>query len=147
MRVTAMLECTVHGNIRCMVMYNMLRRCVVEFLGGPHAWGTRTFSAHKGGGAFCNGHPIHTSSTSEITRALLVRPLGCRGFRISRIWDAYDYAVRNCIQIISFSHAHQLDTALLFLSPSVIITHVHGAKKQHVVQRRTTCAGAMWCWY
>uniref|UniRef100_A0A7S3QQS6 Inositol-1-monophosphatase n=2 Tax=Dunaliella tertiolecta TaxID=3047 RepID=A0A7S3QQS6_DUNTE len=50
--------------------------CVVEFLGGPHAWGTRTYTAHKGGGAFCNGHPIRTSTNPEVTRSLLVTGFG-----------------------------------------------------------------------
>ncbi|GJP48377.1 hypothetical protein CLOM_g7670 [Closterium sp. NIES-68] len=50
--------------------------CVVEFAGGPHCWVTRTFTASAGGGAFCNGHRIHASTTDKVERALLVTGFG-----------------------------------------------------------------------
>jgi len=50
--------------------------CVVEFTGGPHAWGTRTFTAHRNGGAFCNGKPIQVSRVKEVERSLLVTGFG-----------------------------------------------------------------------
>ncbi|GFH07592.1 inositol-1-monophosphatase [Haematococcus lacustris] len=50
--------------------------CVVEFLGGPHAWSTRRFTAHKGGGAFCNDQPIRVSEVATINRSLLVTGFG-----------------------------------------------------------------------
>ncbi|XP_047307940.1 phosphatase IMPL1, chloroplastic [Impatiens glandulifera] len=49
---------------------------VVEFVGGPMCWNTRIFSATAGGGAFCNGQKIHTSSTDMIERSLLVTGFG-----------------------------------------------------------------------
>eukprot|EP00252_Welwitschia_mirabilis_P001891 TRINITY_DN11857_c0_g1_i3.p1 TRINITY_DN11857_c0_g1~~TRINITY_DN11857_c0_g1_i3.p1 ORF type:complete len:287 (+),score=37.20 TRINITY_DN11857_c0_g1_i3:56-916(+) len=49
---------------------------VVEFTGGKFCWGTRTFSATAGGGAFCNGEAINVSSTSEVERSLLVTGFG-----------------------------------------------------------------------
>ncbi|CAM6071794.1 unnamed protein product [Sphagnum tenellum] len=49
---------------------------VVEFAGGPFAWVTRTFTASAGGGAFCNGHRIHVSSTDQVERSLLVTGFG-----------------------------------------------------------------------
>ncbi|CAL5364125.1 unnamed protein product [Camellia sinensis] len=38
---------------------------VVEFVGGPMCWNTRTFSAAAGGGAFCNGQKIQVSHTDK----------------------------------------------------------------------------------
>ncbi|CAI0425292.1 unnamed protein product [Linum tenue] len=49
---------------------------VVEFVGGPMAWNTRTFSATAGGGAFCNGQRIHASQTDTVERSLLVTGFG-----------------------------------------------------------------------
>ncbi|GMN60242.1 hypothetical protein TIFTF001_029335 [Ficus carica] len=43
---------------------------VVEFVGGPMCWSTRTFSATAGGGAFCNGQKIHASQTDQGVRRL-----------------------------------------------------------------------------
>ncbi|CAN1847355.1 Phosphatase IMPL1, chloroplastic [Linum perenne] len=48
----------------------------VEFVGGPMAWNTRTFSATAGGGAFCNGQRIHASQTDMVERSLLVTGFG-----------------------------------------------------------------------
>ncbi|KAJ0975840.1 hypothetical protein J5N97_017805 [Dioscorea zingiberensis] len=49
---------------------------VVEFVGGPMCWNTRTFSATSGGGAFCNGQKIHVSQTEKVERSLLVTGFG-----------------------------------------------------------------------
>lgn len=49
---------------------------VVEFVGGPMCWNTRTFSASSGGGAFCNGQRIHVSQTEQVERSLLVTGFG-----------------------------------------------------------------------
>ncbi|KAI3988561.1 hypothetical protein MKX01_011458 [Papaver californicum] len=49
---------------------------VVEFVGGPMCWNTRTFSASAGGGAFCNGQKIHVSQTDQVERSLLVTGFG-----------------------------------------------------------------------
>ncbi|XP_060674071.1 phosphatase IMPL1, chloroplastic isoform X7 [Ziziphus jujuba] len=43
---------------------------VVEFVGGPMCWNTRTFSATAGGGAFCNGQKVHVSQTHQGVRRL-----------------------------------------------------------------------------
>ncbi|CAL9207565.1 unnamed protein product [Musa hybrid cultivar] len=49
---------------------------VVEFVGGPLCWNTRTFCASSGGGAFCNGQKIHVSQTDQVERSLLVTGFG-----------------------------------------------------------------------
>ncbi|KAL0695866.1 hypothetical protein Bca4012_063046 [Brassica carinata] len=49
---------------------------VVEFVGGPMCWNTRTFSATAGGGALCNGQKIHVSNTDAVERALLITGFG-----------------------------------------------------------------------
>nr|AAK62447.1 Unknown protein [Arabidopsis thaliana]AAP37817.1 At1g31190 [Arabidopsis thaliana] len=49
---------------------------VVEFVGGPMCWNTRTFSATAGGGALCNGQKIHVSKTDAVERALLITGFG-----------------------------------------------------------------------
>ncbi|XP_020586351.1 phosphatase IMPL1, chloroplastic [Phalaenopsis equestris] len=49
---------------------------VVEFVGGPMCWNTRTFTASAGGGAFCNGQKIHVSQTELIEHSLLVTGFG-----------------------------------------------------------------------
>ncbi|XP_025643892.1 phosphatase IMPL1, chloroplastic isoform X1 [Arachis hypogaea] len=49
---------------------------VVEFVGGPMCWNTRTFSATTGGGAFCNGERIQVSETNQVERSLLVTGFG-----------------------------------------------------------------------
>lgn len=49
---------------------------VVEFVGGPMCWNTRTFSASSGGGAFCNGQQIHASQTEKVEQSLLVTGFG-----------------------------------------------------------------------
>ncbi|KAG9158492.1 hypothetical protein Leryth_016141 [Lithospermum erythrorhizon] len=49
---------------------------VVEFVGGPMCWNTRTFSAASGEGAFCNGIKIHVSQTDKVERSLLVTGFG-----------------------------------------------------------------------
>ncbi|GLJ20740.1 hypothetical protein SUGI_0377960 [Cryptomeria japonica] len=49
---------------------------VVEFAGGPLCWVTRSFSASAGGGAFCNGQPIHVSSSDQVERSLLITGFG-----------------------------------------------------------------------
>lgn len=49
---------------------------VVEFVGGPMCWNTRTFSAVSGGGAYCNGEKIHVSKTDKVEQSLLVTGFG-----------------------------------------------------------------------
>ncbi|KAK9086094.1 hypothetical protein Sjap_026505 [Stephania japonica] len=49
---------------------------VVEFVGGPMCWNTRTFTASSGGGSFCNGQKIHASQTDQIERSLLITGFG-----------------------------------------------------------------------
>ncbi|XP_078437120.1 myo-inositol monophosphatase like 1 [Wolffia australiana] len=49
---------------------------VVEFVGGPMCWNTRTFSASAGGGTYCNGQKIHVSQTDQVERSLLVTGFG-----------------------------------------------------------------------
>ncbi|KAL1538453.1 Phosphatase impl1, chloroplastic [Salvia divinorum] len=49
---------------------------VVEFVGGPKCWNTRTFTAAAGKGAFCNGEKIHVSQTDTVERSLLVTGFG-----------------------------------------------------------------------
>ncbi|PSS02621.1 Phosphatase [Actinidia chinensis var. chinensis] len=49
---------------------------VVEFVGGPMCWNTRTFSAAAGGGAFCNGQRAHVSGTDKVEQSLLVTGFG-----------------------------------------------------------------------
>ncbi|CAI9090502.1 OLC1v1025284C1 [Oldenlandia corymbosa var. corymbosa] len=49
---------------------------VVEFVGGPMCWNTRTFSAASGEGAFANGEKIHVSQTDKVERSLLVTGFG-----------------------------------------------------------------------
>nr|XP_015891234.2 phosphatase IMPL1, chloroplastic isoform X4 [Ziziphus jujuba var. spinosa] len=49
---------------------------VVEFVGGPMCWNTRTFSATAGGGAFCNGQKVHVSQTHQVEQSLLVTGFG-----------------------------------------------------------------------
>ncbi|KAG6553040.1 hypothetical protein Mapa_005377 [Marchantia paleacea] len=49
---------------------------VVEFVGGPFCWDTRTYIASAGGGAFCNGRQIHVSNKDEVERSLFVTGFG-----------------------------------------------------------------------
>ncbi|PIN14625.1 Inositol monophosphatase [Handroanthus impetiginosus] len=49
---------------------------VVEFVGGPKCWNTRTFTAAAGKGAFCNGEKIHASQTDKVEQSLLVTGFG-----------------------------------------------------------------------
>lgn len=46
--------------------------CVVEFLGGPGKWGTRTYTASEGNGAFAEGQKISVSDIKDVERSLLV---------------------------------------------------------------------------
>ncbi|KAG6753376.1 hypothetical protein POTOM_043443 [Populus tomentosa] len=55
---------------------NPAAAAVVEFVGGPMAWNTRTFTAIAGGGAFCNGQKIHASQTDRVEHSLLVTGFG-----------------------------------------------------------------------
>ncbi|CAH8384371.1 unnamed protein product [Eruca vesicaria subsp. sativa] len=55
---------------------NPAAAAVVEFVGGPMCWNTRTFSATAGGGALCNGQKIHVSNTDAVERALLITGFG-----------------------------------------------------------------------
>lgn len=55
---------------------NPAAAAVVEFVGGPMAWNTRTFTAIAGGGAFCNGQKIHASQTNRVEQSLLVTGFG-----------------------------------------------------------------------
>eukprot|EP00892_Ulva_mutabilis_P003387 jgi/Ulvmu1/141/UM001_0145.1 len=50
--------------------------CVIEFVGGPKAWSTRTFTASRNGGAFCNGDAITVSRNAKVEDALLVTGFG-----------------------------------------------------------------------
>jgi myo-inositol-1(or 4)-monophosphatase len=43
---------------------------------GPKAWGKRTFTAHRNGGAFCNGEAISVSRISKLQQSLLVTGFG-----------------------------------------------------------------------
>jgi len=61
-----------------------LAATVVEFVGGPQAWSTRTFTASRNRGAFCNDIPISVSRVAELSKSLLVwgglqRPAGNMG--------------------------------------------------------------------
>ncbi|GMH02677.1 hypothetical protein Nepgr_004516 [Nepenthes gracilis] len=49
---------------------------VVEFVGGPMCWNTRTFKATAGGGAFCNSQKIQVSQTDQVEKSLLVTGFG-----------------------------------------------------------------------
>ncbi|KAL3523001.1 hypothetical protein ACH5RR_015835 [Cinchona calisaya] len=49
---------------------------VVEFVGGPMCWNTRTFSAASGQGTFVNGEKIHVSQTDKVEQSLLVTGFG-----------------------------------------------------------------------
>ncbi|KAL6502216.1 Phosphatase impl1, chloroplastic [Orobanche hederae] len=40
---------------------------VVEFVGGPKCWNTRTFTAAAGKGAFCNGDKLHVEQSLLVT--------------------------------------------------------------------------------
>lgn len=53
-----------------------LAAAVVEFTGGPRAWGERVYTASLGGGALCNGSPLRVSPTAQLRRALLVTGFG-----------------------------------------------------------------------
>lgn len=46
--------------------------CVIEFTGGPGSWSTRTFTAHRNGGATCDGKAISVSAIKEVSAAMLV---------------------------------------------------------------------------
>ncbi|KAA3489189.1 phosphatase IMPL1, chloroplastic-like [Gossypium australe] len=48
----------------------LIRLSLVEFVGGPMCWNTRTYTATAGGGAFCNGQKIHPSKTDKGVRRL-----------------------------------------------------------------------------
>jgi myo-inositol-1(or 4)-monophosphatase len=49
---------------------------VVEFCGGPGTWVTRTYTAARNGGAFCNGNPIQVSKVHDVANSLLVTGFG-----------------------------------------------------------------------
>ncbi|EPS71146.1 hypothetical protein M569_03612, partial [Genlisea aurea] len=49
---------------------------VVEFLGGPFCWNTRTFTAAAGKGSSCNGQKIHVSQTDKVEKSLLITGFG-----------------------------------------------------------------------
>ncbi|KAI3428298.1 hypothetical protein D9Q98_006677 [Chlorella vulgaris] len=49
---------------------------VIEFCGGPGTWMTRTYTAARNGGAFCNGKPIQVSKTHDVEKSLLVTGFG-----------------------------------------------------------------------
>ena len=53
-----------------------LAAAVVEFTGGPRAWGERRYAAAAGRGATCNGARLAPSATSSLRRALLVTGFG-----------------------------------------------------------------------
>ncbi|KAI3436907.1 Inositol-1-monophosphatase [Psidium guajava] len=55
---------------------NPAAAAVVEFVGGPMCWNTRTFTATAGGGAFCNGQKIQASKTDLVEQSLLVTGFG-----------------------------------------------------------------------
>ncbi|XP_016185899.1 phosphatase IMPL1, chloroplastic-like isoform X1 [Arachis ipaensis] len=58
------------------LLAQILSALMVEFVGGPMCWNTRTFSATTGGGAFCNGERIQVSETNQVERSLLVTGFG-----------------------------------------------------------------------
>lgn len=47
--------------------------CVVEFIGGPGLWATRTFTASEGTGAYADGQRISVSKVDKIEQSLLVK--------------------------------------------------------------------------
>jgi len=49
---------------------------VIEFSGGPGTWVTRTYTAHRNGGARMNGIPIQVSRTHDLQRSLMVTGFG-----------------------------------------------------------------------
>ncbi|KAG2489559.1 hypothetical protein HYH03_012010 [Edaphochlamys debaryana] len=49
--------------------------CVVEFIGGPKQWTTRTFTASRNGGAFVDGQQIFVSRVKELKDALIATEL------------------------------------------------------------------------
>jgi myo-inositol-1(or 4)-monophosphatase len=49
--------------------------CIIEFVGGPGAWLTRQYSAHKGGGSYCQGKRIEASRTDEMRDAVIASEL------------------------------------------------------------------------
>ncbi|XP_022715455.1 phosphatase IMPL1, chloroplastic isoform X2 [Durio zibethinus] len=55
---------------------NPVAAAVVEFVGGPMCWNTRTFTATAGGGAFCDGQKVHPSQTDRVEQSLLVTGFG-----------------------------------------------------------------------
>ena len=50
--------------------------CVIEFTGGPRAWGRRTYKASLGGGSTCNGDMLRCTGATELRRSLLVTGFG-----------------------------------------------------------------------
>lgn len=44
---------------------------------GPKAWNTRTFTAARNHGAFCNGEALTVSRNAKLEDALLVTGFGC----------------------------------------------------------------------
>eukprot|EP00210_Caulerpa_lentillifera_P005259 g5026.t1 len=54
----------------------VLASCVIEFVGGPGMWNTRTFTASRNGGAFANGKPIEISRVKDVEKSLLVTGFG-----------------------------------------------------------------------
>ena len=71
-----------HGYPSFAVSVGVLRHAVpvagvvIEFVGGPGAWATKTYAASRNGGATLNGKPIAASRTSDVTRSLLVTGFG-----------------------------------------------------------------------
>ncbi|KAG2435228.1 hypothetical protein HXX76_007310 [Chlamydomonas incerta] len=49
--------------------------CVIEFLGGPKTWTTRTFTAARNQGAFVDGQQIFVSRVKELRDALVATEL------------------------------------------------------------------------
>lgn len=58
---------------------------VIEFAGGPGTWVTRTYTAHRNGGAFLNGKPIQVSKQHDIRRSLVVTGFG---YEHDEAWSA-----------------------------------------------------------
>ena len=50
---------------------------VIEFTGGPGSWITRTYTAARNNGAFCNGKPIQVWGSRRAYRARLCHAITC----------------------------------------------------------------------
>lgn len=58
---------------------------VIEFTGGPGSWQTRTYTAGRNAGAYCNGKPIQISNIHDLQKSLLVTGFG---YEHDECWEA-----------------------------------------------------------